>query len=80
MPMLALTAVKTHAISEDAGHVAVAFATKECDDLSVMMPTDCLDALISGLTRARSAAKTKKATDTNQISLSNRTKNVDGDG
>jgi hypothetical protein len=49
MPLLALTVVKAHAVSEDGGHVAVAFATEEGDDLSMMMPADCLDALISTL-------------------------------
>jgi uncharacterized protein (DUF2237 family) len=69
MPMLALTKVKAHVVSEDGGHVAVAFATQEGNDLSVMMPIDCLDVLISGLNRARSAAKNKKAEDANQINV-----------
>jgi hypothetical protein len=69
MPLLALTAVKAHAVSEDGGHVAVAFATEEGDDLSVMMPADCLDALISTLKRVKSAAKNKKAKGFDQLDL-----------
>ena len=69
MPLQWLTGVKAHAVSEDAGHVAVAFATKEADDLSVMMPADCLDALISALTRARSAVRSKKTDESHRISV-----------
>ena len=69
MPLLALTAVKAHVVSEDGGHVAVAFATEEGDDLSVLMPADCLDALISTLKRVKSAAKNKKAKGFDQLNL-----------
>jgi hypothetical protein len=69
MPLLALTAVKAHAVSEDGGHVAVAFATEKGDDFSVMMPGDCLDALITTLKRVKSAAKNKKAKDFDQLNL-----------
>ena len=60
MSLVALTAVKGHAVSNDGGQVAVAFATKDGDELSVMMPADCLEALISALNRAKSAAKNKR--------------------
>ena len=38
MSLVALTAVKGHAVSNDGGQVAVAFATKDGDELSVMIP------------------------------------------
>ena len=69
MPLQWLTGVKAHAVSEDAGHVAIAFAAKEADDLSVMMPADCLDALISALTRARSTVPSKKTDESHRISV-----------
>jgi hypothetical protein len=69
MTLLALNAIKAHAVSEDGGHVAVAFATEEGDDLSVMMPANCLDALISTLKRVKSAAKNKKANGLDQLNL-----------
>ena len=49
--------------------VAIAFATKEGGDLSVMMPADCLDTLISALTRARSAVMSKQTEQSHRISV-----------
>src|SRR5437588_7834268 len=69
MPLQWLTAIKAHALSEDGDHVAIAFATKEGGDLSVMMPADCLDALISALTRARSAVMSKQTEQSHRISV-----------
>ena len=69
MPLLALNAVKAHAVSDDGGQVAVAFATKDGGELSVLMPADCLDAIISALNRAKSAVRNKQATSANQISV-----------
>ena len=70
MSLVALTAVKGHAVSNDGGQVAVAFATKDGDELSVMMPADCLEALISALNRAKSAAKNKRDKASDQVTVS----------
>ena len=69
MPLLALNAVKAHAVSDDGGQVAVAFGTKDGGELSVLMPADCLDAVISALNRAKSAARNKQATSASQINV-----------
>ncbi|MET0632179.1 MAG: hypothetical protein ABWY92_15085 [Xanthobacteraceae bacterium] len=69
MSLVALTAVKGHAVSNDGGQVAVAFATKDGDELSVMMPADCLEALISALNRAKSAAKNKRDKASDQVTV-----------
>jgi hypothetical protein len=69
MPLQWLTSMKTHAISQDAGHVAIAFATEDGAELSVIMPADCLDALMFALNRARSAVRSKKADESNRVSL-----------
>jgi hypothetical protein len=69
MSLVALTAVKGHAVSDDGGQVALAFATRAGDELSVMMPADCLDALILALTRAKSAAKSKRDNAPDQVTF-----------
>ena len=69
MSLLALTAVKAHAVSDDGSHAAVAFATKEGEDFSVMMPADCLDALISVLKKVQSVAQSKKAKESDKLDL-----------
>ena len=69
MPLEWLTAIKAHAVSEDGSHVAIAFATKEGGDFSAMMPASSLDVLISALNRAKSAIRSKKAEESNRISV-----------
>src|SRR5262249_7032283 len=53
----------------DGGHVAVAFATNEGGELSVMMPAQCLEALISGLNQARSVVRNKQAKNAEQVTV-----------
>ena len=43
MPLQAVTTVKGHAVSDDGGQVAVAFATKDGGELSIMLAVDCLE-------------------------------------
>ena len=69
MALLALNAVKAHAVSDDGGQVAVAFATKDGGELSVLMPAECLEALISGLNRAKSVVRNKQAKNAEQVSV-----------
>jgi hypothetical protein len=69
MSLVVLTAVKGHAVSDDGGQVAVAFTTKAGDELSVMMPAECLEALILALTRAKSAAKNKRDKTPDQVTF-----------
>ena len=70
MALLALTAVKNHAVSNDGSHVALAFSTREGEDHSVMMPAECLDALILALNRARTAVQNKRGKNGDQIAIS----------
>jgi predicted regulator of Ras-like GTPase activity (Roadblock/LC7/MglB family) len=69
MALLALSEVKGHAVSDDGAHVAVAFKTKDDGELSVMMPADCLDALIAGLNRAKTTVRNKRAKNLEQVSV-----------
>jgi|SRR6516225_609715 hypothetical protein len=59
MALQAVTAVKAHAVSDDGSQLALAFATREGGELSVMMPTDCLEEFIDGLNRAKATAVNK---------------------
>ena len=69
MPLQAVTTVKGHAVSDDGGQVAVAFATKDGGELSIMLAVDCLESLISALHRARSAARNKQVDKPEQVSV-----------
>jgi hypothetical protein len=69
MPLQWLTAIKAHVVSDDGSHVAIAFETKDGGEFSAMIPANCLDVLISALTRAKSAIKSKKPEDTNRVSV-----------
>src|SRR5262245_20578865 len=69
MALLALTGVKAHAVSDDGAQVALAFTTKTGGEHSVMIPAECLDALIAGLNRAKSVAKNKQSTSGEQVSV-----------
>jgi hypothetical protein len=69
MPLQEVTTVKGHAVSDDGGQVAVAFATKDGGELSIMMAVNCLESFISALYRAKSAARNKQGNKPEQISV-----------
>jgi hypothetical protein len=69
MPLQAVTAVKGHAVSDDGRHIALAFATKDGGELSIMLAADCLESCISALHRANSVARNKRASKPEQVSV-----------
>jgi len=69
MELLVVSSIKAHVVSDDGGQVAVAFAKKDGGELSVMMPTECLDALIAGLNRAKTVARNKRADNVEKVNV-----------
>src|SRR5262245_30865343 len=69
MALQALTSIKAHAVSDDGNHVALAFAKRDGGELSVMIPADCLEELIAGLYRAKTAVRNKQSKNADQISV-----------
>jgi hypothetical protein len=69
MALQAVTAIKAHAVSDDGSHVALAFATREGGEISIMVPAECLEQLIAGLNRAKATVANKRSKNLEQIGV-----------
>src|SRR5262245_11460897 len=70
MALQSLTNLKAHAVSDDGGHVAIAFETRDGGELSIMIPAECLEVLIAGLNRVKVTVRNKQSKNVDQISVS----------
>jgi hypothetical protein len=69
MTLLTISAVKKHAIAKDGASVTVTIDAKHVGELSVLIPGNCFDELISALTRAKSMAAAKPDPGPDQVSV-----------
>ena len=69
MTLLTINAVKKHSISTDGASVTVTVDARHVGEISVLIPGECFDELISALTRAKSMTAAKPDTRPDQVSV-----------
>jgi hypothetical protein len=67
MAKFAVIGVKDHSVSDDGAEVTVTFTSKFIGDIDLTMPADCLDDLISALTKAKNAVRARNAKTPQQV-------------
>jgi hypothetical protein len=69
MTLLTINTIKKHAIAKDGADLTLTIDAKHVGELSVPIPGECFDELLSALTRAKSMAATKPDTRSDQVSV-----------
>jgi hypothetical protein len=69
MTLLTISAVKKHVIAKDGANVTVTIDARHVGELSVFIPGECFDGLISALTQAKSMAPAKPDPRPDQVSV-----------
>jgi hypothetical protein len=69
MTLLTINAIKKHEIANDGTNITVTIDARHVGELSILIPGECFDDLISALTRAKSMATTKPVPRPDQVSV-----------
>ena len=67
MTLLTISAIKKHAIAKDGANLTLTVDARHVGELSVLIPGDSFDELLSALTRAKSMAAAKPDPRTDQL-------------
>jgi hypothetical protein len=69
MTLLTINTIKKHAIAKDGANVTLTIDARHVGELSVLIPGECFDELLSALTRAKSMAAAKPDARLDQVSV-----------